>query len=314
MINGNNIDLQQLSGALEPAKNVLILLPNNPTLDGVAGGLAFYLTLQKTGKNVAVACPTQMTVAFNRLVAVDKITSKIGSRNLVISFDYIKDSIEKVSYHIENNKFNLVIEPKANFSPLDPSKVSYSHSGASADLVIMIGATKLEDFDRFYYEEKKMFDDKNTINIDYKPNNSRFGKINLVDNKSSSCSEIVVNLIRNLSLPVDSDIATNLYTGIKTNTNNFQSFNISATAFETSAWCLNNGARQNQFMGPMSSQPVAPMSSQPMAPITNFQPSVPPPFSQPIPTRPMNNNQINGNQPPPADWLKPKIYQGKTQI
>jgi hypothetical protein len=238
-----------------------------------------------------------MTVAYNRLVGINKITDKVGSRNLVISFNYIKDSIEKVSYNIEDNKFNLVIEPKPNFPPLDPNKVSYSYTGANADLVFIVGAAKLEDLDNFYYEEKKVFEDKLTINIDYKSNNTKFGKINLYDNQASSCSEIVSLMIRDLAMPVDADIASNLLSGIKANTSNFQAFNVSASAFEIAAWCLQNGARKDYFT-PIGF-PSQPLNNQNI-------PFTPPPFTQ-------GNIQSDiNNHTPPADWLKPKIYKSKS--
>ena len=85
------IDFRPIQEELEAAKNILILLPANPTLDSVAAALSLYLVIKKQEKNVGIGCPTKMTVAYNRLVGINKITDKVGSRNLVISFNYIKD-------------------------------------------------------------------------------------------------------------------------------------------------------------------------------------------------------------------------------
>ena len=220
---GNNLDFSILQPSLTDAKDVLVLITINPSLDNVAASLALYLGLKKQNKNVTIGCITPMTVAFNRLIGVDKISNQIGNRNLVISFDYIKDSIEKVSYNIEDNKFNLVVEPKPNLPPLDSDKVSYTYTGIQADLIFIIGATKLEDLDNFYFQNKNIFTEKQTVNIDNKPNNTRFGKINFYDSQAASCSEIVFQIIKALSLPVDEDISNNIYAGIRTNTSNFSS-------------------------------------------------------------------------------------------
>lgn len=316
----DKLDFQTIQQNLAEAKNILILLPANPALDSVAAGLSLYLSFKKQGKNVGVGCSTQMTVAFNRLIGVNKITNKIGSRNLIVSFDYLKDSIEKVSYNIEDNKFNLVIEPKPNFPPLDSSKVSYSYTGANADIIFIVGATKLEDLQNLYFEEKNIFTNKLTVNIDNKRQNTRFGQINLHDSQVASCSEIVVELIKALDLSLDQDITTNLYAGIKANTSNFQSVNIAASTFEAAAWCLKNGAVKEQTI-PMEKNQFQPSFQPTTQPILNkVSPS--PPFSQPInqpdvPASSLSQQAVSAENKevrPPPDWFKPKIFRGNTQV
>ena len=227
-------------------------------------------------------------------MAANKVTDKIGSQNLIISFDYLKDSIEKVSYNIKDDKFNLVIQPKGETPPLDTDKVSYSYTGTQADLIFVVGASKLEDLGKLYEQEKKIFNDKTIINIDNKQNNARFGQINLLQPQAASCSEIAADLIKNLNLPVNDDVATNLYAGIKANTANFQAGNVTAKTFETIAWCLKNGAKK-EFLTNRSIQQPKPVQ-QP----TVIQQPAPAPFTQP---------QQKSNTPPP-DWFKPKISKG----
>jgi len=152
---------QDLKKSFDQAKTILILVVDNPKLDHLASALGLYLALSKSDKKVSVACPTPMRVEFNRLVGVDKVRSNIGSRDLVVSFPYEKDSIEKVSYNVDDAKFNLVIQPKTGFPNLDSDKVSYSYSGAEADLVFIIGAPKLDSLGPFYHNEKKLFETAN---------------------------------------------------------------------------------------------------------------------------------------------------------
>ncbi len=322
----DSLDFNQLQQPLVEAKNILILITADPSLDYVASGLALYLSLKKQDKNVAIGCPSEMTVAFNRLIGIDKVSSQIGNRNLVISFAYVKDSIEKVSYNIEDDKFNLVVEPKANFPPLDIDKVNYSYSGVDADLVFVVGASKLEDLGKLYETNKKLFNEKLVVNIDSKFNNTKFGKINFHDSKRASCSEIIVELLKKLNLPLDKDIATNLYGGIKTSTSNFQAPNVNASTFEAAAWCLQNGAEKNYFNVPSIPKKEFPFLQTPSlskaefktpfkAPTSLGEQLPPPPFVQ---QRQQNQQQEQqkedekkGKQPPP-DWFKPKIYRGNS--
>src|SRR3989344_3035726 len=68
-------DLSQLKALLESARLVSVLLPQNPSYDSVASGLALKLSLESLGKSVAAACPDSMTVEFNPLVGVDTLTT-----------------------------------------------------------------------------------------------------------------------------------------------------------------------------------------------------------------------------------------------
>ena len=74
--------------AVDSANSILILLPTNPDFDQVAAGLSLYLSLMG-GKNIQISVSSPVTVEFNRLVAVNKIATELGNKNLVISFyDY----------------------------------------------------------------------------------------------------------------------------------------------------------------------------------------------------------------------------------
>ena len=234
-------DLKQL---VTDAKEILVLIRENPRLDHVASGLALFLSLKNAGKSVTIACATQMRVEFNRLVGVNKINPTIGNRNLVISFPSVKDSIEKVSYNVDEANFNLVIQPKPSFPALDSSKIQYSYSGSEADLVFVIGAQKLEDLGVLYQSERQLFDTAKIVNIDSIPTNTKFAPINLIWSEFSSTAEVVTQLIERLGMKLDQDIATNLLAGVNDATQNFQRFNVKAQTFEVAAKLMQAGGRR----------------------------------------------------------------------
>ncbi len=240
-----NFDLESLRNSLQKARDIIIFLPNNPSVDATASALALYLCLRKN-KRVTIGCPTLMRAEFNHLYGIDRVTDKIANRNLVISFAYEKEAIEKVSYNIDKGKFNLVIEPRNGYEPLDINKVSYSHLGMKADLIFVVGAQSLDELKELYQKEKSFFEESFIINISNKKNNNDFGKINLVS-KEASCAEILVYLFKQLNLSIDEDAATNLLAAIETETNYFQNSDIGASTFESVAWCLKRGARRNHL-------------------------------------------------------------------
>ncbi|MFH1840705.1 MAG: hypothetical protein ABH807_00910 [Candidatus Shapirobacteria bacterium] len=218
--------------ALTTAQTVLVTLPSQLTLDKVASALALYLSLRKIPQNVTIACEKAMTVEYSSLVGVDKVANKLGGRNLVVSFDYKEDSIEKVSYNIENDQFNLVIRPKEGMAPLATDKVKYRYAGGGADLVINVGGESLAELGKLYQDNKEALDKAKTVNLSL--------------GQAASYSEQVAEILSKLRLPVDEDIAGNLLAGLKDATNNFTAANLSANTFEAAAFCLRSGAELNK--------------------------------------------------------------------
>lgn len=288
-----SFDTKQVQEVFTQAQTIFVVLPNKANFDKVAAATGLFLSLKKAGKNASIGRSMAMTVEHSSLVGVDKIQSKLGGQNLVISFDYLKDSIEKVSYNIENNKFNLTIQPKSGFAPLSADKVQYSYSGGQVDLIVIVGAGSLADLGEFYQANKEIFDKTNTLALDIFSRPESFAKVNFWDNKSAAYSETVANLLARLQLPVDADIASNLMAGIKTATGNFSSPRIGPATFEAAAFCLRAGARWPRPAGERKKVPLRPM---PAAVSANKPPEVP------------------QTEEPRPDWLEPKIYKGNTKI
>ena len=297
---------QPVLTALQSAKQVLILLPQNPSVDSVAAALALYLALTKAKMSTTIGCPTEMTVGFNRLFGVDKIKQRIGNQNLVISFDYPEDSLEKVAYDKDpaNQKFHLTIETKAGFEALDASKVQYSYTGSSADVIFVIGASALEDLGMLYQQEKKLLDDKQKtlVNLSKSAKNSQFGTVNLYDPTVSGESEIILAVFQALNLPIEQDIATNLLAGIESSTGNLSTAN-SADTYEAVATLLRQGAKK----GHLNAQPAG--GARVQSPFGAFQTPTPQPF---MPVTPVQPEPISmggqADEGPSPDWLKPKVF------
>lgn len=291
-------NIEPVKQAFQNAKTVLIILPQNPHIDSVAASLALYLSLIKKQLAVTIGCATPMTVKFNRLFAVDKIRQQIGNQNLVISFDYPEDSVEKVSYDkdLETKKIYLTIEPKIGCQPPNTDVVNYSYTGSSADVIFIIGAKSLEDLGPLYFQEKGLLEDQNKtlVNLSHVDNNTQFGTVNIYDPTVSGCCEIMTSFLQTLSLPVDAEISTNLLAGIENSTDNYSSANVTADTFEIAAQLIRSGGKKGYL------PKISPTPSPVVKPIVTFQ--TPPPSNQtPI-------QQRDTSLQPSPDWLKPKVY------
>lgn len=280
------MDFKQVQDALSAAQNIFVVLPSELDVDKVAAGLSLYLSCEKMGKKTSCFCSQPMIVEYSSLVGVDRVAKELGGKNLMISFDYIEDSIEKVSYNIENKKFNLVIQPKEGHEPLSTQKVVYSYSGNQADLIFLIGALSLPDLGSIYQSNKDLFDSGNTINIDIRPGN-KSARTNLLFEQAASYSEVIANILSRLKLPIEEDIAGNLLRGIEEATDIFRSPKVEPETFEAAAFCLRSGARRKTKGGA---------------------------DLKPMPEEVSAERPPQKEDKPSADWMEPKIYKGTTLV
>jgi bifunctional oligoribonuclease and PAP phosphatase NrnA len=79
------------------------------------------------------------------------------------------------------------------------------------------------------------------INIDHHPSNPEYGDIVYIDPKSPATGQILFELIKSEKLPMDSEIATNLYVAISTDTGSFQYPNTTARTFEIAGELVREG-------------------------------------------------------------------------
>ena len=282
-------DIAKIKDLIANANDILIVTHEHPNFDSIGSSLALYVGLMSLGKKVSVACPDPITVELSSFVGVNKVVSEAGKKNFVISLDYVEGSIEKVSYNIAGNTFNLVVEPRAGFPLFSEEKVHFSHAGATGDLIIAVDTIHLGGLKKLYEEDKDLYATKPVINIDRHPNNVHFGQVNLVDNQASSTAEVVGSLLPALGVALTEDIATNLLNALFGGTNNFQSPTVTASAFALAASCLKAGGKR--FRVKEAVQAPAPA----VATVSNVGPVAAPPSASP-------------STQAPADWLKPKIF------
>lgn len=328
-MNNQQNTLMRLHEIITKGISGAIILPANPTVDAIASATALYLGLVKMGKNISLACAQTVS---NDLTASDKIQSNLvtSGDNLVISFPYTDGAIDKVDYNIQGEFFNLIVTPRQGYPKMNPQQVKYSYSGGLLDFVIIIDSPTLNNLGSIYSDNQNMFQGREIVNIDRHLTNSFFGTINLVNKTSSSVSELILNILQQLKVEIDKDMATNLYAGVSAATNNFTSYSVNADTFEHIAMLMRSGAlkkviRKPDFdptMGSFASPPPMRQQTQP------FMPPTPKPIQNQssriqvrpigqgpeIQTKPINNvEKATQNDDPsqsPQDWLKPKIFKG----
>ena len=265
-----------LKTVLDQSSSLLILLPKNPYLDQVAAGLSLYLAIKNT-KAVSVSCPSPMLVEFNRLVGVDKVTSELGNKNLIIKFvDYSPDNIERVLWDIAGGQeahLNVITKPGGN--PPTKDQIALTYAGVAADPVILIGGANDSHFPNLANPDLAT---AKLVHLGvYELNLGSKSMISLSKPKGS-ISELVANLLGESGFELDSDIATNLLAGMYEGSKNFTSSETKAETFSLASKLMAIGGKL----------PVVRRERRPFVP----------------------SEQVKSSAGAPKSWLEPKIYKG----
>lgn len=292
-----NDQLQELKNKLGTAQSVLLTIIENPSQDVVAASLALYLSIKQSGKNTTIVSSTSPVVRDSHLVGLDKIAEGVGGENLVITLDVPENHVDKVTSNTEGGHLNLIINPAKGVAPITSENIKFSYSGASADLVIIIGSADLKDVGALAEKENELFSKDRLVNISNQVGS--YGSINITDPSSSNC-ELVTALLKELALPIDVDIANNLMQGIESATSGLSSPNMTADTFEALAILYRTGARRTppspvtQTAKIVADIPIIDHGAPVVVPSTIHDPS----------------STIS----PEPDWLQPKIFKGSSNL
>ena len=281
------------SSLVDSASSVLILVPEKPYFDQVAAGLSLYLALRDR-KNTSISCSSPMIVEFNRLVGVNKITSELGNKNMVIKLlGYNPRAVERVSAEVEGSELNLVVIPKPGTPPPKKDQVIISYSGVSADTVILIGGANASHFPQI---EGKDLAGAKLLHVGTRAITLGSGKEPISFAKpGSSISEVIATLINESGFSLDPDMATNLLRGIEEGSRDFKGPDVTAQTFEIVATLMKAGGNRIPQRAPTPAfRPPAPnIAPTPLTPAPQVEAVEPEPPKE-----------------PPKDWLEPKIYKG----
>lgn len=208
----------QLKDLISKSKKVLIFIGEEPLVDTVYAGLALNTLLKSFNKISHLVCAGRLPDNVTLLAESKEITKDLEPRKLIISFDYKKNPVDKVSYKIEGGKFNLIIKPKKKGLNLDEVQTSYV--GGDYNLIMILGTKDLKST-KIYASHTELFESLPTINIDIDGANTRFGKLNIIDQKMESVSGLLSLLFNQSEIDLTEKCANLLLLGMREATQNF---------------------------------------------------------------------------------------------
>ena len=255
-------DITPLANISPEAKSVLICIHPQSTYDAVAAALAWKLAWEQSGKSVSVVCPAPMRAEYSRLAGIDQVVTEAGNRDLVMSFPFDENIVDKVSYNVNeaSGQFELIISPKNGFSSLDPAVIQYRQSGLAADMIVLFGYHAFAELGELYTKEKYVFDHAFTVAVT-QSNIPKFAKFHVaLQPENLSYSEWAYYILSQLQIGnLSESIATNLLQGIEYATDRLVAV-ANPRTFETVAQLMRAQARR-QFDNPAFSYLSTPIDA-----------------------------------------------------
>lgn len=239
---------QQFKEFLEKSKNILILIPENPSGDAVGSAWALYYFLEKRGQVPSIAFSNNLSPKYSFLPKPKRVASEISSaRDFILSFNTTRNKIKDVKCEEKDGQYNIFITPERG--SVDPRDFSFIPAQFKYDLVIVIDSPDLEKLGKIYEHNADLFFEVPVVNIDCKSENDNFGKVNLVGSMSSSCAEIIYYFMEETAPEaLDEKICQCLLTGIISATDSFQKKNTTPKSFLTAAILMDKGANQQEIV------------------------------------------------------------------
>lgn len=309
---------------LTKAENILIVVAKSLGFDGLAAGLSLYLSLIKLDKNVAISAQAPTVGDAQSLYAVDKIGSGKGTQNPVIIVENAVETVDKVTHFLDKSQLKLVIHPLPGSSGITKDQISIEYTQAPANLIFAIGVDNLPDLRSEITHEQEITPEALIINISNMEPSQKFAQMDIVNTQASGVSEVTSQMIHDFALPVDEDIAFNLYSGIRQSTNNFSPNLTIPQSFEIASWLLKFGAGKASLAKMQKPQP-----NMPPRPTFTFSPQQiqqaqqedvdqfeDEDYFERVPAQEEVELEPQGAEAPKSgDWLKPpKVYKGSKSI
>ncbi|MEX2028780.1 MAG: hypothetical protein WD988_04760 [Candidatus Curtissbacteria bacterium] len=276
---------------LTKAEAILIVVSKNAGFDGLASGLALYLSCIKLGKNAQIMAPSPSIGDAQTLYGVDKIGRFEGGKNLVVVVNDAVDNVDKVTYSLEDTKLKIVVHPFPGAKGVTRQQISFEETPTRPNLIFAIGFKSQDELKQEIAHEQILDPNIWIININKQDVGQLFAQVNAFSDQAASICEVTAQIFQQLALPLDEDISFNLYAGIARATDYFSPSLVSPMSFESAAWLLKFGAGKASFANPKVEKP-------------GLDPE-PNPFDQPA------IEQVERKAGGQENWLKPpKVYKG----
>jgi len=236
--------IQKIVEKIKNSENILIALPKDPSVDGIAAAIGLTLFLDGMQKHATAIYSgrTPDELAFLQpSETFEKTTDSL--QDFIISLN--KEKADHLRYKLEGDYVKVFITPYK--SKLTEEDLTFSHGDYNVDFVIAIDVKSAANLDGALREHGRIMHDASAVNITTgEP--GRFGEIEWSNPTASSLCEMMTELIFVLQgseeKPLDKDVATALLTGIVAATDRFSNNRTNSDTLSVASKLMAMGADQ----------------------------------------------------------------------
>ena len=232
----------EVARRISEAKNVLIALSSDPSVDEMAAAIGLSIYLDRLGKRATAIYSGTTPNALEFLKPEQTFESTADTlQDFVVAIS--KDKADHLRYKLDGSYVKIYITPYR--SRIGEDDLDFSYGDYNVDLVLALDISNGIDLDSALREHGRIMHDAVIINITTN-NPGKFGEIEWSDKKASSVSEMIARLLysANSEVEIGKEEATAFLTGIVAATNRFSNANTTPETMEVSSLLMSSGANQ----------------------------------------------------------------------
>lgn len=243
---------QQALERIKAANNVLIVTHDRPDGDALGSLLALTHVLRKLDKTVTAIVNETPPAYLSFLPEVDTVTTEPPLKgDFLISVATDDTGDIKLVYKKDDTSKRLMIMMTPERGRITTDSLRFEPSSYDVDLIVALDCGSIDRIGEFYNQHTTLFYETPVINIDHHVDNQLFGAVNWVDVTATSTAEILVAFFEALGRDqqlIDATVATQLLTGITTDTGSFKHPNTTPKSLTVAAQLVAAGANQQNII------------------------------------------------------------------
>lgn len=231
----------EVASKIAAAKNVLIALSSDPSVDEMAAAIGLSLFLDKIGKRATAIYSGSTPNALEFLKPEETFEPTADTlQDFVIALN--KDKADHLRYKLDGDYVKIYITPYK--TRISESDLEYSYGDFNVDLVLALDVANGIDLDAALREHGRIMHDAVIVNITTgKP--GKFGEIEWSDKSASSVSEMIADLLYKIKdAKIEKEEATAFLTGIVAATNRFSNATTTPETMQIASKLMESGANQ----------------------------------------------------------------------
>lgn len=232
----------EVANKISEAKNVLVALSSDPSVDEMAAAIGLTIYLDRLGKRATAIYSGATPNALEFLEPEKAFEASADTlQDFVIALN--KDKADHLRYKLDGDYVKIFITPyKAR---IDSRDLEFSYGDYNVDLVLALDVVNGADLDSALREHGRIMHDAAVVNITT-GNPGKFGEIEWNDKGASSISEMIAKLLYSVGgeNKIEKEDATAFLTGIVAATNRFSNAKTTPDTMQIASRLMESGANQ----------------------------------------------------------------------